>query len=425
MNNNFNIITNKLLKQYFSTSLSSFNTNNPTTPTTSTPSSSSTNNTTQTQQENPTNTTIEETIIEEKPWKKKLKRIALLTGIPLALLIGLLIFGLYQVIIETQNLGIYTEMIETLYLNFDPAVISNAYFSLENAFKLLDEKQFSEEELNELKLIFGDENIKNLKLLSPNVAEQIVHRFYLLCKEKKSLFGFNWFKKQSRIYYFFPVVNVETGAVAVMKVTLLLDERHVAEIYRTREKTKKENEEKKKKLNEEKRRTRMEKEEKEKLKKSKGEAFNEEEYEKELQRKREEDKKKEEEEERKKKEKASLVEEKPIEIPPIELETIHICDAAPFAEQFEQNFFSQDDNHHLYGKKDLVYNWPFGASYLNGRSEILLYRNQNLPQLVPYLTKLLPPQNVPSVATRTGYFYYDSITNERIKLERRQPPTMF
>lgn len=212
---------------------------------------------------------------------------------------------------------------------------------------------------------------------------------------------FQVFFKESRIYYFFPIVNKETGSVAVMKVALLLDERHIAEIKRLREKTKMEMEAKQKK------------EKEEKLQRQKRQKINEERAKKGEPPLEDEPEKKPEPVEEKHEE------DKPIEVPPIEIESIHICDAAPFAEAFDQNFFSQHDNHHLYGLKELTYNWPYGASYSGGKSELLIFRNPNVSKKVPVLFTSFGSLNAPSANSKLGHFYFENLDNERVKLDAR------
>ena len=187
--------------------------------------------------------------------------------------------------------------------------------------------------------------------------------------------------------------------MAVLKVTFLVDERHTAELKRLREKTRREMEEKEKKQREEKiQRKKWEQTNKEREKKGEPPL-----------------------EEPKKVETkpAEPTEDKPIEVPPIDLESIHLCDAAPLVEAFEENFFAQHDNYHLYGLKELSHSWPFGASYAGGKSEMLLYKNPKLPAKKVYLVNLLGAFNIPCSLPKIGFLYLENIPNDRIKLDAR------
>ena len=136
-------------------------------------------------EEGSTSTQTERPLTEEELLKKKRIRIALMVGAVIASIVGGIGYSLFQISLETQNLGVFSDMVETLYLNNDPQVINNAILALEDAFSILDDKKYTSEELEVLKSVFGDfTSVKDsIKLLGPNFVEQVVHRLYLLCKE--------------------------------------------------------------------------------------------------------------------------------------------------------------------------------------------------------------------------------------------------
>ncbi|KAG2379595.1 hypothetical protein C9374_006712 [Naegleria lovaniensis] len=379
--------------------LKSTNTSNTASTTSSEPNDSSSK--TEGKDQQSSNTMEERPLTEEEIKRKKRKRIALIIAAIIASIGGLITLALYRTMLEVQNLAVFSEMIETLHMNNDASVLKNAIFSMEEGFKILDSAQFSPEQIHTLKQIFGDfDSVKSIKLLGPNWIEHIVHRLYILSKDIASWIDFQVFFKESRIYYFFPVVNKETGSVAVMKVALLLDERHIAEIRRLREKTKREMEAKQKK------------EKEEKLQRQKRQKINEE-------RAKKGEPPLEDEPEKAPESVEEKSEDKPIEVPPIEIESIHICDAAPFAEAFDQSFFAQHDNHHLYGLKELSYSWPYGASYTGGKSEVLIFHNQNISKKAPVLFKSFGSLNAPSANSKLGHFYFENLENQRVKLDTR------
>lgn len=203
---------------------------------------------------------------------------------------------------------------------------------------------------------------------------------------------------ESRLYYFFPIVNKDTGATSALKVTFYVNDKHTADLRARREKTKKDMEERQKKEKE----ARYQKEKRDKINDErikKGEAPLEE------------------------PEPEPIVEEpkeeKPIFVPPVILESIHLCDPAQLAEAFEENFFAQHDKHHLYGLKELSYSWPFGQTYNGGKSEIQIFKNPELADKIPVIITQLGAINMPSPIQKVGHFYLENLDNERVKLDLR------
>lgn len=98
----------------------------------------------------------------------------------------------------------------------------------------------------------------------------------------------------------------------------------------------------------------------------------------------------------------------------LHLESVHLCDAGPFAVQFSSQFFAQI--YEFFMEKDLVYGWH---NYSKNEHEIEVYRNKELQnRFKSVLPTLLPPAIKPNLEPLVGFLFPDTI-DTRLLL----PPT--
>lgn len=111
-------------------------------------------------------------------------------------------------------------------------VLKYAVFSLEKGWPLLYEaaKKLSQGEsedqaINLMRSVLGEiHDPRNICLLNPNFIQMIVHRFTFFAKARRSLFGYYRNFRESRIDYYFPIVNQENGATTLLKISLVTND---------------------------------------------------------------------------------------------------------------------------------------------------------------------------------------------------------
>jgi hypothetical protein len=266
----------------------------------------------------------EEELEKEKRRMKRMKWILFVSSLGIT---GYLIYFLFDVVSEGSNLlETLGNTVETKYSRDSVNVIKNGSLALHKSLriflKVIDQDAGLRQNIEQ---VLGEfDSSDKIRLLNTNFVQLISHRLYFFVR-KDGKWRKNYY--ESRIQYFFPIINIETGAVAVLKATLLTEDGANVE--------------------------------------------------------------------------SNL----------LHLESVHLCDAAPFAAQFGDSYFTQ--LYEFFVEKELLYGWN------KEEQEIEIYRNKDLQKRFKVLLpSILPPAIRPNLEPTTGFFFPDTIDTRLLP-----PPT--
>ncbi|KAL0489160.1 ATP-dependent helicase [Acrasis kona] len=78
---------------------------------------------------------------------------------------------------------------------------------------------------SQLNSTLGDiHDANNLALLNPNFMQTMIHSFYFVAKIKDAPMGYRLNFKESKIDYYYPIVNMENYAISLLKITLVMND---------------------------------------------------------------------------------------------------------------------------------------------------------------------------------------------------------
>jgi hypothetical protein len=108
-------------------------------------------------------------------------------------------------------------------------IISFAALSLEKGWPVLINKMKNMGDDPTSKLVESTigtvSDANNIRLLNTNFIQMMVHTFNFFAKQRGSAFGYYRNFRESRIDYYFPVINTENSAVALLKISLVANDK--------------------------------------------------------------------------------------------------------------------------------------------------------------------------------------------------------
>jgi hypothetical protein len=173
-------------------------------------------------------------VLPMTPYERFAKRAWRVTGVVVLIVAGVAVSFYYYVDDALKKNALFMDKVQRGMAESN-VVIKYAAKSLEKGWPLLYEKTkqiASDDSVSQLlRATLGDiRDPHDIRLLNPNFIQMIVHQFSFFGKDRSKLFGYYRNFGESRVDYYFPIVNTGNGAIALLKISLATNDKLINQL---------------------------------------------------------------------------------------------------------------------------------------------------------------------------------------------------